>query len=139
MGLEGRGEEGRGQRQECGDTGSCRSLCVQMPRLKGEFENWVAEVFVGRPPPKTPSRSSPLGKPKTLKINTSFTSPQRRMRLEAARVMWLWGAWTWLWPWSKGGKVFQPKLSVASTPPLMPAHQGSPTGAAEKASQVSTP
>lgn len=39
------------------------------------------------------------------------------MRLEAARVMWLWGAWTWLWPWSKGGKVFQPKLSVASDPP----------------------
>nr|AMK74871.1 homeobox protein Hox-A10 isoform [Sus scrofa] len=26
------------------------------------------------------------------------------------------GAWTWLWPRSKGGGVFQPKLSVASTP-----------------------
>ena len=34
--------------------------------------------------------------------------------------MWLWGAWTWLWPWSKGGEVFQPKLSVASIPPSPP-------------------
>ncbi|XP_005673351.1 homeobox protein Hox-A10 isoform X4 [Sus scrofa] len=32
------------------------------------------------------------------------------------------GAWTWLWPRSKGGGVFQPKLSVASTP-----YSGPPT------------
>ena len=51
---------GWGQKQECGDTGSCRSLCVQMPRLKGEFENWVAEVLVGRPPPKFPPPGLPL-------------------------------------------------------------------------------
>lgn len=60
MGLEGRGEEGRGQRQECGDTGSC-SLRVRMPRLKGEFENWVAEVFVGLPHPSFPLQVFPSG------------------------------------------------------------------------------
>lgn len=49
----------------------------------------------------SPSRSSPPGKPKALKINVFFHFPQRRMSLEAARAMWLRGGWTSLWPWSK--------------------------------------
>lgn len=49
---------------------------VRMPRLRGELESCVAMVPAGCTPPLrlSPSRSLPLGKPKTLKTDVSFTS-----------------------------------------------------------------
>uniref|UniRef100_A0A4X1TRC7 Homeobox A10 n=1 Tax=Sus scrofa TaxID=9823 RepID=A0A4X1TRC7_PIG len=51
-----------------------------------------------------------------LSLGSDFGNVSRHVSVEATRVMPLRGAWTWLWPRSKGGGVFQPKLSVASTP-----------------------
>uniref|UniRef100_A0A8D1HHT9 Homeobox A10 n=2 Tax=Sus scrofa TaxID=9823 RepID=A0A8D1HHT9_PIG len=57
-----------------------------------------------------------------LSLGSDFGNVSRHVSVEATRVMPLRGAWTWLWPRSKGGGVFQPKLSVASTP-----YSGPPT------------
>lgn len=97
---------------------------VRMPRLRGELESCVAMVPAGctPPPPTFPLQVFAPGQAQDPEDRCFFHFLERHVSVEATRVMPLRGAWTWLWPRSKGGGVFQPKLSVASTP-----YSGPPT------------
>lgn len=125
-GFGGGGARGEGtERQEFGDTGSCHSLGQ---RANAKAKGRVGELcgngarWLHTPPPTFPLQVFAPGQAQDPEDRCFFHFLERHVSVEATRVMPLRGAWTWLWPRSKGGGVFQPKLSVASTP-----YSGPPT------------